>query len=122
MRFPPWPLSLRDPIEHEQALVVHDDGHGLVLIAGCGHPTLERLVVRAESLYAEPVVGVIGGFHYEGQTASDVAASIEFLASRDIEIVALSPHDSGPEVIEAFEHEFPSQYHKLQIGDVIQFP
>ena len=67
-----WPLSLRDPKGYEQALVVHVAGQGLVLITGCGHPTLERLVIRAESLYDLPVVGVVGGLHYEGQTAADV--------------------------------------------------
>ncbi len=117
-----WPISLRNPKGYEQALVVHVAGQGLVLITGCGHPTLERLVIRAESLYDLPVVGVIGGLHYENQTAADVVAPIEFLASRNLKLVALSPHDSSPEVIEAFEHEFPGKYHRLQIGDAIQFP
>jgi len=117
-----WPLSLRDPKGYEQALVVHVAGQGLVLITGCGHPTLERLVIRAESLYNLPVIGVVGGLHYEGQTAADVAAPIEFLASRNPQLVALSPHDSSPEAIEAFRAAFPQAYQEVAVGEPIQFP
>ena len=117
-----WPLSLRDPKGYEQALVVHVAGQGLVLITGCGHPTLERLVIRAESLYDLPVIGVVGGLHYEDQTAADVAAPIEFLASRNPQLVALSPHDSSPEAIEAFRTAFPQAYQDIAVGVPIQFP
>ena len=102
-------------------MVVHVAGQGLVLITGCGHPTLERLVIRL-NLYGLPVIGVVGGLHYEGQTAADVAAPIEFLASRNPQLVALSPHDSSPEAIEAFCAAFPQAYQDVAVGRSIQFP
>jgi len=34
------------------------------MITGCGHPTMERLVSRAETLFGKQVVGVVGGLHY----------------------------------------------------------
>ena len=117
-----WPFSLRDPKGYEQALVVHVAGQGLVLINGCGHPTLERLVIRVESLYDLPVIGVVGGLHYEGQTAADVVVPIEFLASRNPQLVALSPHDSSLEAIEAFRAAFPQAYQDIAVGRSIQFP
>jgi 7,8-dihydropterin-6-yl-methyl-4-(beta-D-ribofuranosyl)aminobenzene 5'-phosphate synthase len=117
-----WPLALRDPKGHEQALVVHVAGQGLVLITGCGHPTLEKLVERAESLYDAPIVGVVGGLHYEGQTTAEVAAHIEFLGSRNPQLVALSPHDSSEEAIEAFQMAFPQVYQDIAVGQPIQFP
>jgi pimeloyl-ACP methyl ester carboxylesterase len=92
-----WPISLFAPKGGEQALVVHVAGHGLVLITGCGHPGLERLVERAESLYGEQVVGVVGGLHYTNAAADELQPQIQFLQSRHPELVALSPHDSGPE-------------------------
>ena len=56
------------------------------------------------------VIGVVGGLHYEGQTAADVVVPIEFLASRNPQLVALSPHDSSLEAIEAFRVAFPQAY------------
>lgn len=117
-----FPLSLRDPKGYEQALVVHVDGYGLVLITGCGHPTLERLVERAESLYGFPVVGVVGGLHYEGYTAEKVQPHIQFLQSRQMRLIALSPHDSSPEALDAFRSAFADAYHALRVGELVQFP
>jgi len=117
-----FPLSLRDPKGYEQALVVHVDGYGLVLITGCGHPTLERLVERAESLYGFPVVGVVGGIHYEGYTAEEVQPHVQFLQSRQMRLIALSPHDSSPEALEAFRSVFSDVYHTLRVGEPVQFP
>ncbi|MBE0699049.1 MAG: MBL fold metallo-hydrolase, partial [Anaerolineaceae bacterium] len=45
-----FPLSVVEPKSYEQALVFHVAGQGLVLVTGCGHPGLEKLVERAEFL------------------------------------------------------------------------
>jgi hypothetical protein len=63
----------------------HIGGQVLVLIAGCGHPTLERLAERAEALYGRPVIGVVGGLHYGNADAHGVAEHIQFL----------QPHQAG---------------------------
>lgn len=117
-----WPISLFAPKGGEQALVAHIAGHGLVLITGCGHPGLERLVERAESLYGEQVIGVVGGLHYLNATAVELQPQIEFLQSRPVGLVALSPHDSGPQALAAFERAFPDAYYTLKVGEAIQFP
>jgi 7,8-dihydropterin-6-yl-methyl-4-(beta-D-ribofuranosyl)aminobenzene 5'-phosphate synthase len=117
-----YPLSLFEPKGNEQALVVNVNGQGLVLIIGCGHPTIERLVERAEALYGLPVAGVVGGLHYEGFIAADVQPHIQFLKSRQIKLAALSPHDSSIEALEAFQSAFAESYHLLRVGESIQFP
>lgn len=115
-------MSLFEPKGSEQALVVHVEGKGLVLIVGCGHPTLEKLVERAESLYDLPVIGVVGGLHYEGATAEDVQPHIRFLDARRPKLVALPPHDSSSQALEAFQAAFPEAYQVIQVGGQIQFP
>jgi len=128
----------------EQSLAVNVEGKGIVLIIGCGHPTLPRIVERAEMLFDEPIYGVIGGLHYP-VTASrvmkfgiplqsifctgklpwrpinrrDVAASIAFLKRRDPKLVSLSPHDSCDWSIEAFRSAFGEAYRDLRVGEVI---
>jgi len=34
-----------------------------VLITGCGHSTIQRIVERAEMLFDEPIYGIVGGLH-----------------------------------------------------------
>jgi 7,8-dihydropterin-6-yl-methyl-4-(beta-D-ribofuranosyl)aminobenzene 5'-phosphate synthase len=117
-----FPLSLLEPKGHEQALVVRVEGEGLVVITGCGHPGLQRLVERAEALYREPVVGVVGGLHYGNASAADLQPEIEFLAERQPGLVALSPHDSLPAAIQTFADAFPQAYQEIKVGQAIQFP
>jgi len=117
-----FPLSLFDPKEHEQALVIDVAGEGLVMITGCGHPSMEKLVARAEALFGGQVVGVVGGLHYEKVSAEDVQPHIQFLAPRQPRLIALSPHDSSPEALKAFQSAFPEAYRSVKVGEVIQFP
>jgi 7,8-dihydropterin-6-yl-methyl-4-(beta-D-ribofuranosyl)aminobenzene 5'-phosphate synthase len=117
-----FPLSLFHPKGYEQGLVIHVAGQGLVMITGCGHPTMEKLVRRAEELYGEQVVGVVGGLHYEKKSTKDVQPHIEFLAPRHPKLIALSPHDSSPQALAAFQSAFSEAYQFIRVGETIQFP
>jgi len=92
------------------------------MITGCGHPTLEKLVTRAEALYGVEVVGVVGGLHYGEAGRKEIQPHIQFLESRHPKLIALSPHDSGPAVIEEFASAFPEAYQYIRVGEAIQFP
>ena len=117
-----FPIYLFTPKGYEQGLVINVAGQGLVLITGCGHPTLEKLVSRAEALYAQQVVGVVGGLHYEKLSAKDVQSHIQFLKPRHPRLVALSPHDSSLEALKAFQSAFHGAYQFVRVGEAIQFP
>ncbi len=117
-----FPLSIRQPKGSEQALVVNVAGEGLVVITGCGHPGLEKLVERAETLYGQRVAGVVGGLHYGNSTARDLEPHIRFLQTRQPGLVALSPHDSDAPALAAFESAFGDRYHTLRVGETIRFP
>jgi len=117
-----FPLWLTTPKNYEQALVVRVEDQGLVLVTGCGHPGLQTLVERAETLYREPVVGVVGGLHYDKASAADLQPEIDFLAARQPGLVALSPHDSMPDATQALADAFPQAYKEIKVGQPIQFP
>ena len=129
----------------EQSLAVNVEGKGIVLIIGCGHSTIQRIVDRAEGLFDAPLYGVIGGLHYP-VTASrltrfglplqrilgtgkwpwdpinreDVAAGIAYLQDRQPQLVALSPHDSCDWSLGAFRRAFGGAYQNLQVGEAIE--
>ena len=116
------PVSLYAAHGAEQVLAVNVEDQGIVLIVGYGHPTVERIVARAEALFNQPVVGIVGGLHYEGFGLADVQPHIEFLSSHNLQLVALSPHDSSSEALESFQSAFSDRYHTLRVGESIQFP
>lgn len=129
----------------EQALAVYVEGKGIVLIVGCGHQTIPRLVERTEAVFDAPLFGVIGGLHYpvpEGRmwmfgidvqrrlasgigplaplTAGDVRADIELLKERDLGVVSIGGHDSSDEAIGWFRDAFGPAYRDLKVGTPIQ--
>jgi 7,8-dihydropterin-6-yl-methyl-4-(beta-D-ribofuranosyl)aminobenzene 5'-phosphate synthase len=48
----------------EQALVARIREKGLVVITGCGHPTVEAILEMVRRLSDEPVYAVAGGIHF----------------------------------------------------------
>jgi 7,8-dihydropterin-6-yl-methyl-4-(beta-D-ribofuranosyl)aminobenzene 5'-phosphate synthase len=128
----------------EQSLAVNVEGKGIVVIIGCGHPTLQRIVDRAEMLFDEPLHGIVGGLHYPvtgartvilgipvqkivgtGKlpwrpiTRDEVQQAIAYLQRRNPQLVALSPHDSCDWSIEAFRRAFGGAYQEVKVGEEI---
>src|SRR5512133_3637552 len=48
----------------EQSLAINVEGKGIVIVIGCGHPRVARILDRVEMLLDAPVYGVVGGLHY----------------------------------------------------------
>lgn len=114
-----FPFSLRSPRNAEQTLAVNVAGRGIVLIMGCGHPTVERIVARAQAALNEPIVGVVGGLHYEGMTREQAQPHISFVSKLKPQLVAVSPHDSSTPAIQAFRDAFPKAYRDVKVGQAI---
>lgn len=132
-------------IEYEQALAVNVEDKGIVLIVGCGHQTLPKILERTESLFDEPIYGIIGGLHYpveggpidiagmspyrylgtgkvpwEQLSRKELAVNIDLLKQRQPRVVVLSPHDSSPLSLDAFREAFPDAYRELRVGEEIR--
>lgn len=126
----------------EQAIVINVEGKGLVLITGCGHQTLPKLLERVEALFDEPIYGVIGGYHFpvtEGNTKilgigiqkyigtgklpwdpitlKEVQENIAVLQKRNPQLVALSSHDSCEASLNAFRVAFQSAFQEIKVGE-----
>lgn len=128
----------------EQAIAVNVSGKGIVLIVGCGHQTLGKLLERADALFDMPVYGIVGGLHYpvtesraiiygievqkyfgtgkapwEPMTLNDVRNNINILKKIKPRIVALSAHDSCDASIEEFRTTFGKNYRDVKVGEPI---
>lgn len=125
----------------EQAMVVNVEDKGLVIISGCGHPTLERIVARVEMLFKIPVYGFIGGLHLPVTGSrekvlglpvqkfigtglppwrrighKDVNDAIDLLRQKGVQMVAVSAHDSCDWSLEQFRNAFGPAYRELEVG------
>jgi metal-dependent hydrolase (beta-lactamase superfamily II) len=129
----------------EQALAVNVRDKGIVLIVGCGHQTLPRILERASALFSEPIYGLVGGLHYpvpEGRgrllgldvqrllawgegpfdplTESQVQEEIALLKQHSPGLVGLSGHDSSDPVIEWFREAFGPAQRDVRVGEWIE--
>lgn len=128
----------------EQAIAVNLEGKGIVIIVGCGHQGLKRIIERTESLFNEPIYGIVGGLHYpvtdsrikiaglkmqkflgtcrepwNPYTKKDVEENINFLKERNPKLVAVSAHDSCDASLDAFRLAFQVEYKDIVVGETI---
>lgn len=128
----------------ENALAVNVAGKGIVLVIGCGHQTIERIIERTRALFSEPIYAVIGGLHYPvfggrimlgpinlqrlvgsdkppwtGIREADVDHAIAAIKKASPKIVALSPHDSSDWSLDRFKQAFGESYMELKVGQKI---
>jgi metal-dependent hydrolase (beta-lactamase superfamily II) len=125
----------------EQALVINVKGKGLVVIVGCGHQTMGKLVQRLEEAFGEKLYGVVGDLHYpfphgrlsifgldvqrrlasgEGffrpLTRAEVDADMSLLEGKQLGLIALGGHDTSDEVLRDFERRFDGQFQRVEVG------
>ncbi|MBN2863453.1 MAG: MBL fold metallo-hydrolase [Bacteroidales bacterium] len=127
----------------EQSLIVNVEGKGLVIISGCGHQTVKKIIERTEILFDEPIYGIIGGFHlpmtvqenitpiykyfvtgklpWQSLTLEDIQENIKILKDKNIKVISISRHDSSLESINLFKEAFPDEYIELLVGNPIKF-
>jgi metal-dependent hydrolase (beta-lactamase superfamily II) len=128
----------------EQALVINVQGKGLVLIVGCGHQTVPKIIQRVEEVFSDNLYGIIGDLHYpvpEGRLSLFGINLQRYLASGDgphnpmtfeimdkelnlmkdagISLIALGGHDTSDEVIAHFSETFGDGYQYVKVGSVI---
>ena len=123
----------------EQALAVNLAGKGIVLIVGCGHQGVRRIVERAEALFDEPLYGLVGGLHlpvtgspvlriagsdrppWKPLTKPDVHEVIHYLQDKGLKRMALSPHDSCDWTLNAFEEAWGAAFQVVTVGQPLEF-
>jgi len=128
----------------ENALAINVAGKGIVLIIGCGHQTIERIIQRTQDLFDEPIYAIIGGLHYPVNGGrimigpiniqrivgsdrppwvsireSDVRNAIAAIKKVSPKIVALSSHDSSDWCIDQFKQSFGDIYVDVKVGKKI---
>lgn len=129
----------------EQALAINVEGKGVVLVVGCGHQTLPKILHQFANVFDEPLYGLVGDVHYpvpsgrlelfgfnlqrifasgDGPfkviTQKTIDDEMQMLQDLSPSLVALGSHDTSDEVIEKFNQNFGSAYQYVRVGEWIQ--
>jgi 7,8-dihydropterin-6-yl-methyl-4-(beta-D-ribofuranosyl)aminobenzene 5'-phosphate synthase len=103
---------------NEQSLVI-DTQDGLVVVAGCSHPGIDKIVLAAKRQFKEDIYLVMGGFHLSGAPNSDIQAVIKEFKRIDVKKVAPS-HCTGDNAIGLFRKAFGDDFIRIGAGAEIE--
>lgn len=101
----------------EQALIV-ETGRGLVVVTGCAHPGVARMIATAMSLRDGSVHLALGGFHLLNMGPDQLRALMAEFRRLGVEKVAPT-HCSGDSAIEMFAAEYGDDFIRAGVGLVI---
>jgi len=102
----------------EQSLVLETPG-GLVVITGCAHPGIEKIVEKAMEIKDRKVLLVMGGFHLLRTGTDEVEVIAREFRDKHIQYAAPS-HCSGDGTIRVFKEIFGDKYLPLGTGRVVE--
>jgi 7,8-dihydropterin-6-yl-methyl-4-(beta-D-ribofuranosyl)aminobenzene 5'-phosphate synthase len=102
----------------EQALVI-DTTHGLVVITGCAHPGVDKMVLEAKRQYKEDIYLVLGGFHLASASDSRVSLIIKEFQRLGVRYAAPC-HCTGDHAIGMIRNAFGEDFLPVGVGAVIE--
>jgi 7,8-dihydropterin-6-yl-methyl-4-(beta-D-ribofuranosyl)aminobenzene 5'-phosphate synthase len=107
--------------ELRELSLVLDTPAGMVVVAGCSHPGIERIVAAARGL-GRAVHMVFGGFHLPAATDAEVARIAATLHD-SYRVARLAPgHCTGEPAFHHFQRVWKDGYVYAGVGSVIDLP
>ncbi len=101
----------------EQGLIL-ETAEGMVIITGCAHPGVVRMIRKAKSIVEGDVAFVTGGFHLGDTSRSQIENIIEDF--RDLGVKQVGPsHCTGELAIRMFAEEYGEDFIDAGLGRVI---
>jgi 7,8-dihydropterin-6-yl-methyl-4-(beta-D-ribofuranosyl)aminobenzene 5'-phosphate synthase len=102
---------------HEQALVLRS-GKGLVVITGCAHFGIVRLLETIKERLGEPIHLVLGGFHLFRKSRRVASQIVDQFKSLQVDKAAPC-HCSGDAAITEFQNGYQDRFYRIGTGTVL---
>jgi len=101
----------------EQSLIIHTE-KGSIVITGCAHPGIVKIVDKAKDLLKGDVLLVMGGFHLGGESRGEIENIIS--GFRKLGVSYVGPcHCSGDTARQLFKEEYGENFIDVGVGRVI---
>jgi 7,8-dihydropterin-6-yl-methyl-4-(beta-D-ribofuranosyl)aminobenzene 5'-phosphate synthase len=104
-------------LRKEQALIIRTD-RGLIIIIGCAHPGIAKIVNTARQLLKDNILFVMGGFHFEWTTAAKIDKIISAFRQSNVQYAGPC-HCTGDKAKALVERHFGANYINIGAGRVI---
>ena len=101
----------------EQSLIL-DTHKGLILITGCAHPRIVKIIDHVISLFDKHIYLVMGGFHLAGFEEMEIQAIIKSFKQAGVHEVGPA-HCSGELSHTLFESAYGTDYLRIGVGQEI---
>jgi 7,8-dihydropterin-6-yl-methyl-4-(beta-D-ribofuranosyl)aminobenzene 5'-phosphate synthase len=101
----------------EQSLIIQTD-KGLIVITGCAHPGIVKIVNAAKNLLEDNILLVMGGFHLEWTTKGKIEKIISVFEKLGVRYVGPA-HCSGDKARSLFKKHFGENYIDVGAGKII---
>jgi 7,8-dihydropterin-6-yl-methyl-4-(beta-D-ribofuranosyl)aminobenzene 5'-phosphate synthase len=108
--------DLEGPIR-EQALLLQTQ-KGVIIITGCAHPGIVKIIQQAKAVLPEDVLLVMGGFHLMNDREETILDVVSQFRALGVRYVAAS-HCTGDLARQIFAREYQQQYLPVGVGTII---
>ncbi|MFC2169604.1 MBL fold metallo-hydrolase [Acidobacteriota bacterium] len=102
----------------EQSLIL-DTHKGLVVVTGCTHPRITKVIATVKELLKKDIYMIFGGFHLAGFNKNEIQEIIDRFRTSGIEKVGPC-HCSGDEARRLFAEEYKKDFIEIGVGKEIQ--
>jgi 7,8-dihydropterin-6-yl-methyl-4-(beta-D-ribofuranosyl)aminobenzene 5'-phosphate synthase len=103
----------------EVSLVINTK-EGLIIITGCAHPGIEKIIERATSIVKQNIFALLGGLHLMHKNKREILELISYLKSKNLKYIAAS-HCTGELARKLFEENFGERFIKAGVGTHFSF-
>ena len=104
----------------EQALIISTP-KGTVVVNGCAHPGIVRIVKKAKEIVNKKIFFVFGGFHLMRHSENEVKKVISQFRNLGVLKVGAT-HCTGDKAIQLFKDAYGKNYINMGVGKVITIP
>jgi 7,8-dihydropterin-6-yl-methyl-4-(beta-D-ribofuranosyl)aminobenzene 5'-phosphate synthase len=111
-----------DPLIHDdQAVILHLEGKGLVVLTGCGHSGIVNIVRHAKRLTGiDQVYAVLGGFHLSGGLFEKIIPKTVAALAEEQPAVVVPAHCTGWKAQHALAAALPGALTPNSVGSRFQ--
>jgi len=110
-----------DCLEDDQAIVVHLEGKGLVVLAGCAHSGIVNTVNYAREISGvDKVYAILGGFHLAPASDEEIERTIDAIEAVAPQVI-VPTHCSGFKAISRFAQRMPDAFVLGAVGTTYLF-
>jgi len=107
---------LPDDLEDDQAVVIHVEGKGLIVLSGCAHSGIVNTIEHARQRFGvDRVYAVIGGFHLAKASDEDIDETVNRMRKLGPRLV-VPCHCTGLKAVCRFAQEMPDEFVEGVVG------